>query len=62
MDQMVMGSEDNDKAEAAMVVVVHAVDDIEPGEPANMIVLLAFEWTQAAPQSFRVNDAASQNM
>ena len=37
----------------------HAVRGIDPEEPANMLVLLAFEWTQAAPQSFHLNDIAS---
>ena len=43
-------------------VVVHTVLDIDPDEPANMSVDLAIEWTQAAPQSFRLNDSAPQNM
>ena len=29
----------------------HVVGDIEPDEPTNMSVLLAFEWSQASPQS-----------
>ena len=39
---------------------LHAVRDIDRDEPANinMSVLLAFELTQPAPQSFRLNDAA----
>ena len=37
----------------------HAVRGIDPDEPAKMFVLLAFEWTQAAPQSFCVNEVAS---
>ena len=41
---------------------LHVVCEIDPDEPANMVVLLAFEWTQAAPQSFRLNNFASQNM
>ena len=40
------------------VVVVQAVSDIDPDEPINMFFLLAFELTQAAPQSFCLNDAA----
>ena len=35
-----------------VVVVVHAVRDIDPYEPANISVLLAFELVQAVPQSF----------
>ena len=41
-----------------VVVVVHTVCDIDPGDPSNMRLLLAFELTQAAPQSFWLNDAA----
>ena len=41
---------------------MHTVADIDPGEPSNMAVLLAFEWTQAAPQRFCVNDLACENM
>ena len=40
------------------VVVVHTVRDIDPEESVNMLSLLAFELTQSAPQSFRLNDAA----
>ena len=29
----------------------HTVGDIEPDERSNIWLLLAFEWTQAAPQS-----------
>ena len=36
--------------------------DIEPDEPANMRIFLAFERTQATPQSFCRNDVASINM
>ena len=39
-------------------VVVHAVRDIDPEDPVNMFLLLAFELTQLAPQSFWLNDAA----
>ena len=42
--------------------VVHTVDDIDPDEPLNMSVLLALDLTHVAPQSFRLNDAASKNM
>ena len=36
------------------------VEDIEPQDPSNIALpfLLAFEWTQAAPQSLCPNDAA----
>ena len=30
----------------------HTVRGIDPAEPLNMDLLLAFEWTQVAPQSF----------
>ena len=43
-------------------VGVHTVSDIDPDEPANIELLLAFEWTQAAPQSFCLNDVACRNM
>ena len=32
--------------------------NIEPDVPSNMRFLLAFEWTQAAAQSFALNDVA----
>ena len=43
---------------------LHAVRDIDPDGPANinMSFLLAFELTQAIPQSFCLNEAASKNM
>ena len=44
---------------AGVEVDVQTVDDIDPGEPKNMSFLLAFEFTQAAPQSFFLNDVAS---
>ena len=40
-------------------VVVHTVGDIDPGDLLNMRFWLAFELTQAAPQSSRLNDVAS---
>ena len=39
-------------------VIVRAVYDIEPDEPANKTVFLAFEWTQVSPQSFCWNNIA----
>ena len=45
-----------------MVADVHSVRDIDPDESVNMSILLAFERTQAAPQSLCLNDAASNNM
>ena len=36
----------------------HTVRDIDPEELVNMNFFLAREWTQAAPQSFCLNDAA----
>ena len=41
---------------------VHTVRDIDPDEPINVKVLGALEWTQAAPQSFRLNNIAPRNM
>ena len=40
-------------------VVVHTVDAIEPGDPMNMPVLSAFEFTQATPHSSRLKAGAS---
>ena len=37
---------------------VHSVCDIDPEVPANMRVFIAFELTQAAPQSFCLKDVA----
>ena len=37
---------------------VHSVFDIDPSEPANMRTFVAFELTQAAPQSCCLKDAA----
>ena len=41
---------------------VHTVGDIVPKQLANILVLLALDWTQAAPQSFCLNDAAPENI
>ena len=41
---------------------VHAVRAIDPGEPSNMSLLLAFELTHSTPQSFWSNNAASVNI
>ena len=41
---------------------VHTFLDVDPYENANMSVLLACEWTQAAPQSRWLNKSASKNM
>ena len=46
----------------SMVVGADVHTDIDPGDPVNMRPLLAFEWVQAAPQSFLLNDSASRNM
>ena len=43
-------------------VIAHTVADIDPSDPANMPVLLAFELTQATPQSFCLNELAPKNM
>ena len=45
-----------------VVVDGHTVRDMDPGEPSNMSILLAFDLTQAAPQSFCSNDSASSNI
>ena len=37
-------------------------EGMDPCEPSNMRSFVAFEWTQAAPQSLRVNDVAPANM
>ena len=44
------------------VVCVHTVRDIDPGDLSNINSLLAFEWTQATPQSVCLNDLASRNI
>ena len=36
--------------------------DIDPDEPANMVVFFAFEWTHADPQSSRSKNVAPQNI
>ena len=41
---------------------VHTVSDIDPGDPSNMRFLVAFEWTQTAPQSCCLNDVALMNI
>ena len=43
-------------------VDVHTVDDIDPDECLNALILLAVERTHAGPQSSWLNDVASQNM
>ena len=43
-------------------VVAHVVEDIDPDELANMENLVAFEWTQASPQSFCLNEVAPKNI
>ena len=47
---------------AGVVTGVHTVRDIDPGERSNIECLLAFECTQAAPQSWCLNDVACMNM
>ena len=44
-----------------VVVAVHAARGIDPYELSNIIPLLAFEFTQAVPDSFCLNDVAPQN-
>ena len=51
-----------DCGENAEMAVVHTVLDIDPDEPANMTFFVAFEWTQALPQSCRLNTIAPRNM
>ena len=43
----------------SVVADVHTFHDIDPGELVNIMFLLAFEWTQAAPQSVCWKDVAS---
>ena len=43
---------------AVVVVVVHTSSDIDPCDPINIFVLVAVEWTQAAPHSVRAKDVA----
>ena len=43
-------------------VVAHVVEDIDPDERTNMAVLLAFKSTQAALQSFCLNEVAPKNI
>ena len=47
---------------AGVEAAAHTVSEIDPGEPANMNFLLAFESTQTAPQSFWLKEFASRNM
>jgi len=43
-------------------VPMHTCRDIDPGEPVNIRRCFAFEFTQAALQSIRLNDVAWLNM
>ena len=43
-------------------LVVHTVLDIDPNDPANIPVLIAFELTQPGPQSFCVKDLVFRNI
>ena len=47
---------------AIVGATAHAVCDIEPEESSNIRVLVAFECTQAAPQSCCLKDFAPMNM
>ena len=47
---------------AGVATEVHTVPDIDPDDPMNISLWLAFDRTQAAPQSFWLNDTASENM
>ena len=47
---------------AAVVVVTHAVCDIDPLDPSNMLSFFTLELTQAAPQSSWLKDVAPENM
>ena len=38
---------------------MHTARAIDPGDPLNIMFLLAFEWIQASPQSVCSNDVAS---
>ena len=44
------------------VVAVHTVLEIDPGEPSNMAVCVALEWTHADPQRLRLKTVAPKNM
>jgi hypothetical protein len=46
----------------AGLLLVHTSDDIDPDEPLNIAVLVAFEFTQGARQSCCWNDDACKNM
>ena len=66
---MASSSSDFDRGENIGLLVVtaeekdvHTVREIDPNDPTNISFLLAFEWTQAALQSFCVNEAALLNM
>ena len=41
---------------------VHALRDIDPDDPVNIFVLLAFELTHSIPQSFWLNASALKNI
>ena len=43
---------------AVVPAVVHAVADIDPNDPVNMLTRFAFELTHAAPHNARANDLA----
>ena len=43
-------------------VDLHTVRPIDPSEPVNMEILLAFAFTQGARQSFSLKDFACQNI
>ena len=66
---MALCSSDLDCGENNDIVVMatvrkdlHSVRDIDPGEPSNIISFVAFECTQAAPQSLCLNDVAFRNI
>ena len=47
---------------AAGVVEIHAVNDIDPGDAANISTLSAFDFTHATPDSSCLNADASRNI
>ena len=47
---------------AVVVVDMHAVGDIDPEDPVNMLTFLSFEFTQETPQSVWSKDVASWNI
>ena len=45
-----------------LAVAPHTIDDIDPGDPVNILVFIAFEFTQKAPQSVWRKETAERNI